>query len=95
MVSGGKLKTIGFDDKLRIADLEEVTYNDPEIDLPGQPVSIAAGSPDSDLVVIVHRPAGVVAYRGTEKARNDQWILLFIVSRILTLLSLPIIDINR
>ena len=38
VVSAGKLKTIGFDDKLRVADIDTMMYNAPEIELPGQPV---------------------------------------------------------
>lgn len=38
VVSAGKLKTVGFDDKLRTASIATHTYDQPEIALPGQPI---------------------------------------------------------
>jgi hypothetical protein len=38
-VGAGLLKTVGFDDKLRFANLETVTYDRPEVALPGQPIA--------------------------------------------------------
>lgn len=39
VVSGGdKLRTVGFDDKMRTATISTHTYDQPELALPGQPI---------------------------------------------------------
>ncbi len=71
VIKGGQqLRSVGFDDKLRTADLDETgggrygTHD--ELSLPGQPVAIAAAGGASELVAVVHFPKGLLVYRGAE-----------------------------
>lgn len=72
LVRGGRrLRSVGFDDRLRTARLEVAgqggptgTYEgDAEVVLPGQPVTIARAGGASDLVTVICQPAVLVVYR--------------------------------
>jgi WD40 repeat protein len=68
---GRELKSVGFDDKLRTAVLDEegggmYVGEGGVVGLPGQPVAIAAAGGGSALLAVIYRPGGVVLYRGGE-----------------------------
>lgn len=70
LASGGAvLKSVGFDDRLRVARLQDgdgrPSYQGAaDVPLPGQPIALASGGVKSDVAAIIYLPAGLVAYRG-------------------------------
>lgn len=83
LASGGAvLKSVGFDDRLRVARLQDAdgdkdggpSYQGAaDMPLPGQPIALASGGVKSDVAAIIYLPAGLVAYRGVgaEKLRQE------------------------
>lgn len=77
--SGAALKSVGFDDRLRIARLDgdgdyTPTYQGGgELPLPGQPVAIASGGAHSDVAAVVYRPGGLVVLRGAGGEKVRAW----------------------
>ena len=68
LLASSTLKSVGFDDRLRVAALGDGTpptyEGGAETPLPGQPIAIAAGAVGSDLAAVIYRPAGLAVYRG-------------------------------